>query len=150
MGKGPSATQGDFGNPTVTDGTALAFCVYDDADARVAALAVDRAGESCGTKPCWKALGGVPGGRGFAYKDSTASATGVSSIKLSGGTAGKSSLSVSGANKATKGQTALPTGIVEALSDADSVTLQLHTSDAGCFSATLSDVSRREGSLKAR
>jgi hypothetical protein len=74
----------------------------------------------------------------------------VSSIKLSGGAAGKSSLAVSGANKATKGQNELPTGIVAALSGADSVTLQLHSSDASCFSATLSDLTRKEGSLKAR
>jgi PKD repeat protein len=150
--RGPLVTQASFGDPSAVGGTAVALFVYDDTGAQVAALAVDRAGESCGTQPCWKPLGDVPpAGKGFAYKDPAASASGVRSLKLKGGVAGKSSISLSAANRATKGQTALPTGIAAALSDSSSVTLELHTSDGACFSATLFEVVAQEpGIFKAR
>ncbi len=152
LARGPLVTQASFGDPSAVDGTVVALYVYDDAGAQVAALEVDRAGESCGTKPCWKPLGAVlPTGSGFGYKDAAGSASGVRSLKLAGGAAGKSSLSVSAANQAKKGQTALPTGIAAALSATTSVRLELHTSDAACFSTTLFDVIRQEpGFFQAR
>jgi hypothetical protein len=36
------------------------ICGYDDAGARAASLEVDRAGDTCGSKPCWKPLSGAP------------------------------------------------------------------------------------------
>ncbi len=152
LARGPLVTQASFGDPSAVDGTVVALYVYDDAGAQVAALEVDRAGESCGTKPCWKPLGGVPPtGNGFGYKDAAGSASGVRSLKLGGGAAGKSSLSVSAANQARKGQTALPTGIAAALVGTTSVRLEVHTSDAACFSAALFDVIRQEpGFFQAR
>jgi hypothetical protein len=152
LGRGPLVTQASFGDPSAADGTIVALNVYDDAGASVAALVIGRAGESCGTQPCWKPLGGLPPtGTGFGYKDAAGSASGVGSLKLKGGVAGKSSISVSAANRATKGRTALPTGIAQALSETTSVTLELHTSDGACFTATLFDVIRQEpGYFKAR
>jgi len=151
LARGPNVTQADFGDPSAADGTVVALYVFDD-DGQVAALAIDRAGESCGTKPCWKALDGVPpNGKGFRYEDAARSASGVRSLELEGGVAGKSSIALSAANRATKGQTTLPTGIAQALSDTSSVTLQLHTSEGACFSTTLFDVIRQEpGYFKAR
>jgi hypothetical protein len=141
LSKGPALAQSDFGDPTLAEGTTVALCVYDDAGVPVAALEVDRAAESCGSKACWKAIGGTPpDGKGFVYKDAAGSADGVRSLSLKGGAAGKSSLAVSASNKKRKGQTALPTGIATALAGAASVTLQIQASDGACFSTTLVEI----------
>ena len=152
LAKGPALAQADFGDPSAPGGTAVALCLYDDAAAQVAALEVDRAGESCGSPPCWKPLGAPPpGGQGFGYKDPAGSSAGVRSLKLKGGAAGRSSLAVNASNKEKKGQTALAPGIAAALAATAEVTLQVHTSDAGCFSASLSEITRQESDLfKAR
>jgi hypothetical protein len=145
LGKGPALTQADFRDPTASGGSAVALCIYDDAGARVAALEVERAGELCVGKACWKSLGNPPpDGKGFAYKDAAASADGVRSLALKGGAAGKSSLACVAANKEAKGQTALPTGIAAALQDATSVTLQVRISDGACFSRTLTQITKQE------
>jgi hypothetical protein len=136
LAKGPAIALADFGDPSVPGGTRVSLCVFDEGEERVAALQVDRAGDTCGTKPCWK----VTEGKGAAYKDPAASASGVRSMKLSAGEAGKSKISISAANNARKGQDALPTGIAEALSGSTSVRVELHTSNAACFAATLDEV----------
>ena len=145
--KGPALSQTDFGDPTVDGGTAVSLCIYDDAGTRVAALEVDRAGFGCGNQQCWKPIGRPPPGKGFAYKEAEGSAAGVRSLSLKGGAAGKSSLAVSASNREKKGQTALPTGIAGALVSSAEVTLQVHTSDAGCFSATLDEVVSQSSDL---
>ena len=145
---GPFVPQASFGDPTTAGGTSVDLRVFDDAGALVATLEIDRAGESCGSQPCWQSVGDAPpAGQGFRYKDAARSASGVRSLKLQGDAAGKSSISVSAANRASQRQTALPTGIAQALSGTTNVTLELHTSDAACFSATLSDVIRQEPGL---
>ena len=144
LSRGPALAQADFGG---ANGTALALCLYDEADTLAGALGVDRAGELCGTKPCWKPIGKpAPGGKGFAYKDKTGSADGVRAVALKGGSAGKSSLSVSASNNAKKAETALPTGIAAALAAATEVTLQLQTG-AGCFERTLSEIEKQQSDL---
>lgn len=146
--RGPEIAQADFGNPTGTERTAFALCVYDDADEKVAGLVVDQAGEVCGTKPCWKAIGGdPPTGKGYVYRDKDASSSGVSKMTLKGGGAGKSKLLVGAANNVAKGQTALPTGIAAALSSAASVKVQIITDDGRCFGATLSDITKQQSDL---
>ena len=95
-------------------------------------------------KPCWKPIGKpAPAGKGFAYKDKIGSADGVRAVALKGGSAGKSSLSVSASNTAKKAETALPTGIAAALAATTEVTLQLQT-DAGCFERTLPEIQEQE------
>ncbi|MEN8159580.1 MAG: hypothetical protein ABFS41_05845 [Myxococcota bacterium] len=136
LAKGPAIAPADFGDPSAPEGTRYSLCVFDEGGDRVAALQVDRAGDTCGAKPCWK----VTEGKRAAYKDPAASASGVRSIKLSAGDAGKSKISISAANNAKKGQDSLPTGIAESLSASTSVRVELHTSDAACFAATLDEV----------
>lgn len=145
--RGPITTQADFGNPLVPDGTAVRLCLYDDQAQSVATLLVDRAAELCGTKGgCWKSIGKAPPiGKGFAYADKATAADGVKLVKLKAGKPGKTQLDLKAANKSDKGQTALPTGITAALAtSAGGVTLQVHTSDAGCFTRTFTEVKKHE------
>lgn len=145
--KGPPIAQTDLGNPTGVDGTAFTLCVYDDADAQVASLVVDRAGNDCGTKPCWKNIGG----EGYGYRDRDASSSGVRSMNFTGGDAGDSRLRLSAGNKAVRGQTSLPTGIAAALSTTTSVTLQMIADNGACYGTTLTNISKRGStSFKAK
>lgn len=141
---GPS----DFGDPT-TGTSRWAVCLYDETDAEVLALEVDRAGQTCGTKqkPCWKAKGT----KGYAFKDPEAAADGVKKISATSGPLGKGSLSVQAGNKAKKGQTGLPTGTAAALQVAAGATLQVIISDALCYEASLGNVQKSDGvQFKAR
>ena len=125
----------DLGDP-VGGTTRYDVCLYGDADQLVAELSVDRAGQSCGGKPCWKAAGGV----GFKYKDAGASASGVSKLSLKSGEAGKGALSLQAGNRADRGQSALPTGIAAALQGALAATVQVHSDAPACFAAELGTV----------
>jgi hypothetical protein len=121
----------------------VTLCVYDQTDSLAAALGVAGAGALCGDEPCWRPIGEpAPDGKGFVYEDDTGSADGVRSIRLKGGSAGRSSLAVEASNSAKRGQTALPTGITEALRRATQVTLQLQTNE-GCFETTLTEIRQR-------
>ena len=143
--RGPALTQTEFGDPLVAEGTAVALCVYDDAGARVAELEVDRAGGTCGARPCWKPIGKPPpAGKGFAYKDPKASSDGVRSFSLKAGVEDRSTLACSAGNRSGKGQTAFPAGIAAALVGTESVQLQVHTSEGACFSHTLVEITRQE------
>jgi len=57
---GPALAQGDFGDPLPAGGTAYRLCLYDDPAQLAGSLAVARAGDGCGTKPCWNSLGAAP------------------------------------------------------------------------------------------
>lgn len=139
--KGPAIAQAALGNPLGSGGTAYGLCIYGAAGTLVEELVVDRAGVLCGTKPCWKPVGSAPPDhKGFAYTDGSQSAAGVKTISLKGGDAGKSTLLLKASNNASKGLTAMPTGITAALAGATSATIQLRTSAGTCFSAALVDV----------
>ncbi len=146
---GLPTTQADFGSPLDAGGTAYLFCLYDDTSELVAALAVDRAGDACGTRPCWRSRGGAPpDGKGYVYKDRERSSDGVDSIKVNAGGDGKTKLILKAQNLDTKGQSELPTGLAGALMTSyDGVTMQLLTSNAGCFSIELDEVVRRTPTL---
>ena len=145
--KGPEIPASDFGDPSVVDGTSYAACIYDDQGAFVDSLEIDRAGLACGPKICWRPMGS----RGFMYKDSNASADGVSLMRLIAGPAGRSMILIKGANNSRKGQLELPTGISAGLFESDSVTVQLVGSDAPeCFSMTLGKIKKQQShSFKA-
>jgi glucose/arabinose dehydrogenase len=94
--KGPATIQTELGVNPVGGNTSYAVCVYDRAAATPSlalSLVIDRAGDLCGTKPCFKAVGGSPpGGKGWKYKDSAATADGVLKMILKGGGAGKAKI----------------------------------------------------------
>ena len=141
--KGPSLGAPDFGDPLSSGGTDYTACIYDDADALVGRMEVDRASTTCGAKQCWK---GIPSG--YLYKDATASADGVLRIKLKGGKVGRSQIVIKGANNIAKGQLDLPVGISAALAGPSSATVQIHGSDApACYSRTFDDIERNEVSF---
>lgn len=141
---GPEIFGSDWGDLTEIDGGAQSGCVYADGvplfgldSSLVAELAIDRAGQECAGKDCWKAAGPL----GFIYKDKSASEDGVSSAKLLGGPAGKSKILLKAANNAAKGIDSLQTGVAASLVGANQVTVQLQRyASRTCYSATLTDV----------
>lgn len=143
--RGPGLEQVELGDPLEAAGTAYALCLYDDADALVGSFNVDRAAALCGSKPCWKSLGGSsPDGKGYRYGDRDAGADGVSLVKLKGGEAGKSTVLVKGVNRADRGRLSLPIGVANALGSSTSATMHL-VSDAGlCLEHTVADVRKQE------
>jgi hypothetical protein len=137
-------TRADFGDPVAGD-TRYEICLYDEAGALAGGLGVARAGDACGPKqkPCWKAKGAA----GWAYKNAEASPSGVRSMQLVAGAAGKGKLTLKAANSAKKLQTALPASIGPALAGATSVRVQVKSSDAQCFEATLETIKKAESTL---
>ncbi len=152
--KGPALAQTDMGNPLAVEqggtGTAYALCVYDDGGDLAADLLVDRAGDTCDDRLCWRSIGRAPNdpngpGRGYKYKDAALAADGVRLIRYKGGDAGKSKAIVTG-----KGAS-LPGGIPAALQSATQVTVQLRSSDGVCLSVQLGDIKVQEPAVfKAR
>jgi len=135
-----ATAQGTFGNP-VSGTTSYAVCVYDQGATLRAEMQVNRAGQLCGTKSCWIAIST----KGYQYTDKTASADGISKITGKGGDPTKGQIQTKGQNNATKGQTALPTGVAAALQNNTQATVQILTSDASCFSATFTNVTQADG-----
>ena len=137
---GPATVQTDLGNPLMNGGTAYHVCLYDNGGGLVGQLDVDRAGATCSTAPCWKAVGGdPPGGKGYKYTDKAATADGVTQILYLSGAAGKTKGLVKGAGSN------LPVGIAAALQNATSATVQLRGSDAPqCLSVTVTDIKKHD------
>jgi hypothetical protein len=150
--KGPALAQANFGNPLDPGGTAYDMCLYDDGGVLVAALRVDRAGLQCADRDCWQSLGPpAPNGLGYRYNDRDARSDGVGEIRLFGGPADKTKVRLRAKNIGTKASLSLPTGVAAALVGSTSATLQIFSSDADCFSATMSDVTASdEAFFKAR
>jgi cysteine-rich repeat protein len=139
-------TPASFGDP-IGGSTRVAICLYDDAKTLVQGYEVDRSGDICSGKPCWA----VKGSNGLAYKDKVAAADGITAVTLKGSVSGKGQASAAGANDAAKGQTALPTGVVAALTGNTAPTVQLQTSDGFCVGATMTERTKDEGgAYKAR
>ena len=125
-----------FGNP-VSGTTGYAACIYDENEDLVATLRVNRAQDTCGTKPCWKALGGAGG---FKYNDKALESDGVLQVLLKAGDASKGKVQVKGKRNAPKGQTALPVGVAAQLAGDASATVQLQSSNAGCITGAITNV----------
>jgi hypothetical protein len=144
---GPALAQTDVGNPLSGGGTAYKLCIYNNMSNLVGHLLVDRAGDTCGGNPCWKALGGdPPSGKGYKYKDGTLAASGVAQILFKGGAAGKTKALLKGSGSG------LPTGITAALQSATSATVQLiGTGAPKCLSVNLTEIKKHEAdSFKAK
>jgi hypothetical protein len=112
--KGPALSQTDFGNPLEVGGTAYDLCIYDAFDNLAGSFHVDRAGDLCAGKDCWKKLGKLPpDGKGYKYKDKDLASDGALVLKMKGGSAGKSKVIFKAKNKAPNLN--IPTGIAAAL-----------------------------------
>ena len=142
LSRGPARSQADFGDPLVAAGTRYTLCFYDDAEALIGRIEVDRAGDTCGNAACWKGVAGSPPrGRGYRYRDTALAADGVQLFRLRGAGAGRSKLLLRARNDAGAGHTNLPLGLAAALAGSTSATLKLFGSDATpCASATLGTV----------
>ena len=152
--KGPALSQTDFGNPLSAGGTAYDMCIFDASGNLAGSFHVDRAGDLCDGKPCWKKIGQLPPtGKGYNYKDKLMTSDGVKGLQVKGGDAGKSKASVKAQNRT--GQ--MPTGIAAALQAGvpagSAATVQLIPNGepgglpAGtvCLTMELADVKKNDG-----
>lgn len=135
-----SASMDDFGD-VFNGATVIQTCIYDDNDALVSQLTVDRSGDLCGKKPCWKPKGFT----GAAYRDKTSASDGISKMRLQGGLK-KERIQISGANKSSKGQNSLPTNILNDLATSVAPTVQVLSSEASCFTTTFTRAIKVDGS----
>src|SRR4029077_11154674 len=89
---GAATAVADFGNPVGSDD--YAFCVYDLSQATPSLLfrSTIPAGGTGGKKPCWSANSE----KGFKFASSTGNATGLTSLKLVAGAAGKAKIQLKG------------------------------------------------------
>ena len=154
--KGPAIAQTDVGNPLDPAGTSYEMCIFD-ADGNLAGnFQVDRAGDLCDGRPCWKKVGKLPpDGKGYRYKDKLLSSDGVQGILLKGGDAGKSKALVKAQNR----NNTMPTGITAALltgvpAGSAAVVQIVPNGEPGglmagtvCLSMELADVKKNDGSL---
>jgi DNA-binding beta-propeller fold protein YncE len=89
-----ATTQSDFGDP-VGGSTRYDLCIYSPGGSLVGEMTVDRAGQTCGTRPCWKPVSTL----GYRYTDKNAASDGIKSIVTKGGAVGKGSVKLKGANR---------------------------------------------------
>ena len=141
-GEGPALSATDLGDPAL-GGTAYVLCLYDENDTLAQSYVVDRAGDACGARPCWKLIGwgpiGGPNHDGYRYLDRTRAADGIKTLKLRAAPAAR--VNVRGGNGG--GTANLPLGTTAGLQNATSATAQLRGSDAPlCLSVTLGHVRR--------
>ncbi len=135
-----ATTLSGFGNPVTGSAIAL-MCIYDDADTLVQQLSVDRAGDTCAGKPCWK----VRGTKGYKYADKDNTSDGISKLGYSSGDVGKGKADGKGKNNLAKGQTTLPTGVAAALTGNSAPTIEFLTSNGLCIGATMTEVVKDTG-----
>jgi len=140
--RGPELIGTDFGNPLESMQTAYHVCIYNEAEQLAGAYMVARAGDTCGSKPCWKNVGKAPGNpkhKGYKYIDKEAEADGVRRMKLSAGSAGKSKAFVAATNDLLAGAPVRATGVAGRLLGSHTATLQLFVDSSApkCISASL-------------
>lgn len=131
-----AVTQSQFGDP-VGGATQYKVCVYDSANVLRGDYTVARAGATCGDAPCFSAIADT----GYKYKDKSAGADGITTMKLAGGAAGKGKVKIKGRNSG--GQ--LPLGVAALLQNQTSATVQVVTSDASCFGIGLTQIKKADG-----
>jgi hypothetical protein len=130
----PAVDPGQFGNPS-TGTTAYKVCIYDGADQLSGEYVVAKAGAVCGDVSCWS----TKPDKGYKYRDKSLSADGILKINLFGGDPGKGKVLFLGKQA--------PQGIAAALQDQTSATVQVLTSDASCFGASLPIVKKADGTI---
>ncbi len=87
--RGEATSVTDFATPATSSDVRL--CIYDGPAPTLVAGMIAPAGGTCAGKPCWKVTGG---GKGYGYKDKLGTPTGVQSVKLKAGAAGKAAIQV--------------------------------------------------------
>jgi hypothetical protein len=130
--KGAATDAAAFGDPTTDEDYVL--CMYDASDPGGALLLENRisAGGTCGTKPCWKALGDPPASKGYRYKNKDRTPHGIQKMVLKPGVDGKSKVVIKGGQdhvfEGGPGAPALPLALP--------VTVQLQNASGECWQAT--------------
>lgn len=117
---GDATALADLGDPVGASNVRI--CLYDGPAAAFAGGVIAPAGGTCAGKPCWKSLGT----RGFKYKDKDLTPTGVDSITINTGAAGKAKIVAK-----AKGLPLDP----PALPFAGPVLVQLSIDGGACFAA---------------
>jgi hypothetical protein len=124
-----------FGDP-VNGNSGYAVCIYNQANARVATLRVNRPQQMCGTRLCWK----IAGGTSYKYSDKLLSSDGMLQLQMKSGIAGKGKVVAKGKNNAPKGLTALPTGVAAQMAGNTQARVQLMSSHGACVTGTVINV----------
>ena len=135
-----ATTRASFGDP-VSGSTIAVACIFNDAGVLVGERLVDRAGQTCGTKPCWKNTGK----QGLQYQDKLGTEDGIVKLQFGGGAATKGKAAAQGKNNVSKGLNSLPTGLAAALTGNTTPTIQLITSNGFCVGATMNKVGKDAG-----
>lgn len=144
--KGPALTYSDLGSPLSFPEASYSLCIYDDAGNLAGTTSVRGTFDLCGTKSCWKSTGKSTDPTGYLYKDKATGEDGILAMTLKAGDAGKSKIVIKGKNRANLVLQNLPS-IAPALAGSTSATMQLHTDEAGCFTANLGTVLKNDGTL---
>jgi hypothetical protein len=125
-----------FGDP-VTGTTGYAVCIYNESQALVATLRVDRPQQQCGTRPCWK----IAGGTSYKYADKLLASYGMQTLQMKSGAAGTGKFAAKAKRNLAKSLGALlPTGVAPQLTGNRHATVQLMSSNAGCLTGTVDNV----------
>jgi hypothetical protein len=93
IARGGPASPADLKN-LAAPGASVAVCLYDASTAAQPLLTgVVAAGGTCGTKPCWKTLGG---GSGYLYRNDAGAAAGLTGLRFKVPASGALQLAVTG------------------------------------------------------
>ncbi len=143
--KGPIVDPADFGDPlTAGTGTEYALCVYDASPATFGSPFIEfevriPPGGTCGSRPCWKAIGG-----GFKYKDTALSNDGVKIVVVKGNAtdSGKAKIKIIGRAAALP----FPSGILP-MSQGALVVAQVINSAGFCWEAEYSSNKKNDATM---
>jgi hypothetical protein len=142
----PALTAATLGDP-LEGSTRYEICFHAGVpDSLVAEITLDRAGQLCRSRPCWR----PKESGGLIYKDPKASADGVRKLVARGQVAGRRRLSVKARNNQNRSMVHLQTGIAAALGSAEGAIVQILTDDAGCVGINLTAISTDDGTFQAR
>jgi hypothetical protein len=136
--KGQATLAAEFGNPVLE--TDYRLCLFDlsGETPKLFSQAAAPAAGNCTSKPCWKALGRVPGTKGYRYNDKEATPDGLKQMTVTPGTDGNAKVVL----KATGVNLALP--ILE-VPVPQPIKVQLQASNGTCFEATYSTSDKNDG-----
>ncbi len=131
--KGAATTKAEFGTPLAT--TSYSLCAYDGASNLILTATAPATGV-CAGKPCW-----AEKTRGFKYKDTDRTPTGVQRLQFQEGLSGKAQITLKGRG-ADLPDPNMPVQLP--------LTVQLVNTNGACWTTTFSTAKRNDGGqLKA-